>query len=369
MKETKYGMISDIHQDPRVARLAIDILKSQGAEKLLVNGDIGNRQRALKETQNYTAEILDAVGRSDLEAFVQPGSHETLGGYRPVLDYFSDKYENIFDVQNVTHVKSNGHELAFLPGSDFVSGGEYRIGSGELPSGDYYVDVHNKFIDPSNERELQRLNELGKLSGVTHFQNMNDLKSIINDPYKTIAVCHVPRKFDNLENGVDMAEFGMPNGEFLSIQIRYEDGSQETVYVPDLSQGLQKQLSLSEPVTMIGSHVCDKDSIFPKSVAESILSKNPNLPIELKKENRGNEDLKRLYEEIGITKAVTGHFHESGHRANDSYGNHVNEGDFVNDLFWNSGHLDVGQTGILTIRGNQISYRNIRLQDFLNQRF
>lgn len=326
----KYGVISDIHKDPRIAYLAIDVLKSKGVEKLLVNGDIGDRQQTLEDTQRYTATILDAIGKSGLEAFVQPGSHETIEGYRSVLSYFADKYSNVFDVQKIGHVEADGHQLVFLPGSDFVAGGEYRIGSGKLSSGDYFVDIHNEFVDPSDEKEIQRLSELGKLSGVTHFQNMNDLKSVIKDPSKTIVVCHVPRKFDNLEVAVDMAEFGEATQDF-----NFKGGNVE------------------------------KGSIFPLYMAKPI--SEARYPVKLKKENRGNEDLKNLYEEIGITNAVTGHFHESGHRANDKSGNHVKEGEIVSDLFWNSGHLDVGQTGILTVKGDKVSYENIRLQNYINQ--
>ena len=79
------------------------------------------------------------------------------------------------------------------------------------------------------------------------------------------------------------------------------------------------------------------------------------------KPKRGKEDLKNLYEELGITKSVTGHFHESGHRANDSSGNHVKEGDVVKELFWNSGCLDNGQMGILIVKGSEVSYRNLNL--------
>ena len=38
--------------------------------------------------------------------------------------------------------------------------------------------------------------------------NMNDLKKMVSDPEKTILFSHVPRKFDNSETGVDMAELG-----------------------------------------------------------------------------------------------------------------------------------------------------------------
>ena len=41
------------------------------------------------------------------------------------------------------------------------------------------------------------------------------------------------------------------------------------------------------------------------------------MDIVLKEENRGNERLKGLFEEMGIRKALSNHFHESGHKACD----------------------------------------------------
>lgn len=40
MAETKYGVISDVHGDPGVVALAVDVLKREGAQKLLANGAI-----------------------------------------------------------------------------------------------------------------------------------------------------------------------------------------------------------------------------------------------------------------------------------------------------------------------------------------
>ena len=102
---------------------AIDVLKSQGVEKLLVNGDIGNQRNTLKESQDYVAFILDSVGKSGLESFVQPGSHETLLGYGPVIEHFAGKYGNIIDATEMARVEQKGHDLVFLPGSDFSCGG------------------------------------------------------------------------------------------------------------------------------------------------------------------------------------------------------------------------------------------------------
>ena len=83
--------------------------------------------------------------------------------------------------------------------------------------------------------------------------------------------------------------------------------------------------------------------------------------ISLKRENRGNTDLKLAYERNGITKAISGHFHESSHRANDSKSRYVSEDFFTDDLFYNSGAADDGLAGIVNVVGNKIAYKNIVL--------
>ena len=328
-KQTKYGVISDVHSNPRIVPLAIDALKNHGAEKLLINGDIGNQQKTLQDSQNYIAFILDSLGKSGLESFVQPGSHETLLAFGPVMEHFAEQYSNLIDVTKNQKIEQDGHHLVFLPGSDFLCGGEYQIGNNQTPSGKYFKNIHNELLPSSiNKEELQRLADIGKLTGKVHYFNIVDLKKLITNPDKTIMICHVPRKFDNLETTIDMAEFGEVKEDFE----------------------LQGEIK-------------EKGSIYPIQIAQQIFQ--AGYPIELKKENRGNKDLKELYEEIGINKAVSGHFHESGHRANDRNGNHIQEGVNVNELFWNSGYLDASQTGILTVEGEKVNYQNISLQDYL----
>ncbi len=302
--ETKYGVISDVHEDPNVVPIAIEALKQKGAEKLLINGDIGEKKENWEESQQYTAFILNSLGKSGLESYIQPGSHETIQGYQPVIDYFSDKFSNIIDLTNSKNrkIEQNGHHLVFLPGSDFLCNGEYQIGNDE--------DIETGFYNMKGRSIF--------------YSNMNDLKQLVTHPEKTIVVCHVPRKFDNIENCVDMAEFG------------------------------ENECAFRRKGNLIPGK-----TVFPLPLAKQYIDKG--YPIEIKHENRGNEDLKDLYEELGITKAVTGHFHESSHRANDSNGNHVLQNTPTTDLFWNSGHLDRGYTGILTVNEENISYENIKL--------
>ncbi len=328
VKETHYGVICDVHQDPRIVPLAIEVLKKLGAEKLLINGDIVNKGKTLEDSQNYSAFILDSIGKSGLESFVQPGSHETLLGFEPLMEFFRNKYSNLIDATQNPKVEQKDHALIFLPGSDFLCGGEYQIGNHEqIPSGRYILTQKGLKKFENFDQYLKDVRQ-GVAQGAIKYSNMNDLRKLVTDPDKSIIVCHVPRKFDNLEYAVDMAEFG----------------------------------EVLESFNLNGDSI-EQGSVFPLSVAQKVVK--AGYPVEIKRENRGSKDLKSLYEELGINKAVSGHFHESGHRANDSHGNHVSEGNLVNELFWNSGHLDSGQTGILRVKDGKLAYQNICLEEYL----
>lgn len=330
--KTNYGLISDIHKDPRIVATAIDVLKKEGTDKLLVNGDIGETQETLQDSQNYVAFVLDIIGKSGLEAYVQPGSHETFGAFSPVLDAMSERYPNLIDTIKTPSVDGKNHRLVFLPGSDWNAGGEYTIGNQqEIPTGTYIKTQEGliKFFDFDQYIDLI---QQGVAQGILHYQNMADLKGRVSDPDKTIVVCHVPRKFDNIDICVDMAYFAeKPDGSLM-------------------------------PGVVVENIIRQQVGNVPYDVIEKIAKENN---FTFKHENSGNEDLRDLYQELGLTKAINGHFHESGHRANDSQGNAVFQGQMVAELFWNSGHLDVGQTGILTVGDGKVSYRNINLQNLV----
>ncbi len=322
-KEIKYGVISDIHNDHRIIVPTVQVLLREGAEKFLVNGDIGGNQGDLVRSQNYTAFIINEIAKTGKETFVQPGSHEPLIVYGPVIDHFTAKFSHVYNTITTRYVEQDGHSLVFIPGSDFTCGGEYNIGNDKnLPSGSY-VESRRRFLPFDNWEDYQLAMNLGG-ERAFHYTNIQDLRKLVKNPDNTVVICHVPRKFSGLETCVDMAEFGEAMEDF------------------DLQGDKVK-----------------KNSVFPLQFAQKIVV--AGYPVQIRRENRGNEDMKTLYEELGINKAVSGHFHESSHRANDSYGNHVEEGEYTRDLFWNSGHLDRGHTGILTVKGGEVSYRNIKL--------
>jgi Icc-related predicted phosphoesterase len=326
--KTKYGVISDIHNNLGVVSKAIDTLKNAGVDKLLVNGDIGQMQASLDASQGYVKFVLDTIGKSGLEAYIQPGSHETFLAFDLAMKDCSSKYSNLINAIEVPFVDFNNHHLAFIPGSDWNAGGEYNIGNSELNTGTY-IKTNNGLEKFSDLDQYVDLSKKGIAKGFLHYQNMNDLRKQISNPDKTIVVCHVPRKFDNIEKCVDMAYFAeRPDGSLLP--------------------GIAVENLIRQQV----GNVSDDE-------IRKIAKQNDFM---LKRENRGNEDLKNLYLELGLKKAVSGHFHESGHRANDGNGNHVPQNTFVNELYWNSGHLDMGQTGILTVGDGKVSYRNINFK-------
>ncbi|MBT5023287.1 hypothetical protein HON01_10755, partial [Candidatus Woesearchaeota archaeon] len=144
--------------------------------------------------------------------------------------------------------------------------------------------------------------------------NMEDVRDLVTQPDKTILVSHIPPKFDNVDNCVDFAHF-----------CKINDGGIAPIFAADYFRAQ-------------GATVVEK------------------------KENRGNADLRKLIDDVGITKGVHNHFHESGHRANNLRSDSVKQGEFVDDLFYNSGSPDQGQCGIYSVRSDgKVAYKNISL--------
>ena len=53
-KETRYGIISDIHEDPRVISPLVQILQLEGAENLILNGLIIETGKVLSESKKIS---------------------------------------------------------------------------------------------------------------------------------------------------------------------------------------------------------------------------------------------------------------------------------------------------------------------------
>ncbi len=305
--ETKYGIISDIHRiHPNGVVAAMSALNAKGAQKIILNGDITGDQFQDLGEDDYLGHMLTGAGRSGLEVYIQPGSHEKVDLFEPVINALVSKYENLVYAAQNPKLETPDHHLVFLPGSDWMAGDAtgkgYQFHNESLKTGFYKTDT-----------------------GVQRMINIQDLRRYVTDPQKTIVICHVPRKFDSPDTCVDMAYFGEAQRAFR-----------------------------------LGDNIVEEGSVFPGPVGERLVK--AGAPVRMKTENRGNEDLRTLYEDLGITKAVTGHFHESVHRANDRNGRRVREGVLVNELFWNASYMDGMKAGILTVRDGKVAYENVEFK-------
>ncbi len=327
-QETHYGVISDFHHNSMLIPATLSILKNLGIEKIIVNGDIGDPKGTNQETQNNIASLLDCFASSGIESFFIPGSHETLATYEPVIKDYSERNNNIIDAIRNPKIEHNGHCLVFLPGSDFLCGGEYKlVEQNEVETG-RYLETDDRMIKIDDIVEYTRALKNGEASRALHCTNMGDLKKMVDNPDKTILVCHVPRKFYNNLNSVDVAIYGEAQEDFY-----------------------------------LDNNLIKKGFVFLSPVAKRFIKEG--YPIEMKNENRGNDDLRSLCEELGISKAINGHFHESSHMASDSNGNSVPEDTMLYELFWNPGHLDRGKAGILTVADGKVGYKNIKLDEYM----
>ncbi len=304
---TTYGVISDLHAiGIQVVPHVIEILKHEEVDALVLNGDLFG-ERSGVHPQQYLATLLDIAARSGLETYVLPGSHEEVHIFEPVLLHFTQKYGNIIDTFNNPKIVRGDHHLVFLQGSDWRAGGAlqhgYSLGDGQ-DSGFY-----------PNEKGFLRV------------VNISDLQTLVTEPERTIVFSHVPRRFDTPETGVDMAEFWETQTEFQS-----------------------------------GDQISPVGSIFPGPVGIQLA--RDGAPVKFKRENRGNEDLRRVYDALGISKGVTGHFHESAGRATDAAGVPVEEGVFASSFFYNASYLDQLLVGMVSVNDTKVAYENFDFKKY-----
>ncbi|MBS3083875.1 hypothetical protein J4423_03660 [Candidatus Pacearchaeota archaeon] len=306
MSETRYGVISDVHINPGILPMIIDALRKEKLDGLFLNGDIGEDQRMIAYTLHHGLSL-------GVETFVQPGSHETVADYIPALNHFIAKSNGRLVNCLETPKVERGHHLVFLPGSDFRAGGEFSL------------DLH----EPSLQTGLYETSQGSNL----YVTNIADLDKLVTDPARTLVVCHVPRKFDNPGTCVDFAYFA-----------EKADGSlmPGTVVENQIRQAL-KQRRIDSP------SVADIEEIAKQKGFTS------------KRENRGNIALRDAYLRLGVTKSVTGHFHEASHKANDLESRAVPEGVMTDNLFYNSGTADGGFAGVVVVDDIKIRYHNIKV--------
>ncbi|MBI2103320.1 metallophosphoesterase [Candidatus Woesearchaeota archaeon] len=315
--DTTYGIISDIHAaHPRDVIHALRILTQRlGAEKLILNGDLVGDRCPGFNPQDYLATILNAAISLGVEIYAQAGSHEEIARTQPVFDFFSSQAGNFRDVCKDPVVDGVGHRLLFLPGSDWHAA--------DSRNGLYLIDEQPPTVE-SGFYQTQH--------GPIRLTNIADVVKYTRDPERTIVVSHIPRAFDgSIETATDMAYFAERADKSLMPGVVVE-------------QMIKRQF---------GDSLSEADILL-------IAAQNG---FTMKRENRGNKSLRAAFEEAGITKAISGHFHESAHRAHDRNVQPLPEGQYRDELFWMASYADAGKYGILRVNDEgEVSYLNVNLR-------
>lgn len=269
---------------------------------------------------------MSIAGQIGIETYVLPGNHKLFEAYDQVINAFTNQFPNIHDTIKERKLVADSHHLVFLPGAEETTNAKYRLTTTEETG--YYVLISTGMIPFEGWDQHRVLFSANLQQGFVHYENINDLEELVTEPEKTIVVCHVPRRFEG-ENAVDHAYLAKQRNGY-------------TVPGTVLEQQLRRRVG----------DVSD----------EEIVAAERN-GFELVRENLGSEELKEIYNKLGITKAVSAHFHESGGHANDLEGEIVAEGVYTGELFWNSGHFDTGQLGILEVSDQGlVRYQNLRNQ-------
>src|SRR3989344_7885090 len=345
-QETTYGIISDIHENHAIVPHVLDTLITNGAQKFILNGDICGIGKTLPERSDSAENLIALIAHKGSETYIQPGSHEHLFAYEPVVERVASRFPNLINAVANRKIEMPDHHLVFLPGSDVnITGGEYALCDGQIPTGRYFQSTKG-LVQVDTWREAVPAFRRG--TPLLHYQNIHDIAKTVTHPEKTILVCHVPRKFDNIEQGIDMAEFGHVDDTFELWYTENNKGAlDETIVYRQSGSDVWQKLKQQGAKKILNTQRVQERSIFPIKSARALLTRRSNLPISLRKENRGNESLGRIYDKLGISKAVSSHFHESTHRACTHVGAQIPQDTYVRELYWNAGHGDRGHVGLL----------------------
>lgn len=366
--ETLYGILSDCHKSsPLAVEQAMQKLKSLGAQRLILNGDLtGEQNPHCMPPQYYLQYVLKAAADTNLETYVQFGSHEEFLPSEQVLSHYTALYGNIIDVSQHRRIELPDHHLVFLPGSDVNAGGEYTFGT-DLPSGTFLKtkDRLMKIENPQQYPMCAQMIEQQQAETLFHYENTADLKKYVTAPEKTILLCHVP-PLSRSANGVDYAHFvEMHTFNFEHVKFQYDlDKYRQFHPAPTVAPYNAKMIEhlTNQNIPFVPLANNSRDTIERIAKEQSQQTKQPNVQVAVEKQdNRGNDELADLIKELDITKVINGHFHESVHHAHTHRFQPVEQGIFTPSLLWNASYMDGRKVGILRVNDTQVAYQNIDL--------
>lgn len=112
-KPVVFGVLANLKEDTRenlvnVPRF-IQHFRAQGAEAILVPGDVG-------QVQNGLVRLYSALAESELPVLVIPGNHEARDEYRAAFAEVEEKFSNVVDMTRIRLVRFGSAAVVSLPG-------------------------------------------------------------------------------------------------------------------------------------------------------------------------------------------------------------------------------------------------------------
>lgn len=321
--QTIYGVIADIHDKPERLPLAIEILKNRGAKKLIAVGDLGEDEQGIETA-------LEHIGASKLDSFIVQGNHEEVGPCLRAFSRANAKFPNLIntaaedpdsDASMLKRYEFPDHHLIFLPGAFDGPDAGFKL-SFDKETGFY-----------NTRREGSDVDEI-----ISYWNtNLGDLEHLVRDAEKTIVVCHIPPSCTGKPStSVD--------GTYLVQCDADEDGADESS-----GKRMLPLIVIKQRLDPEGRYGFEE---FAKMLAQRF---------EVAIVHDGSEQLRELYDRYGITKAISAHFHESGHKGCNCKGEFIAGGDFQKELYWNPGAIAESKFGLYIVQDGKVDYRNLKL--------
>jgi hypothetical protein len=353
----KIGVLSDIHEKRENLGKCLELLTERGATMFVANGDLGYSQRTIGET-------FEALGKTELPVFIQPGSHESYDDWVLASEAYSKRFSNLRDTTdpNNQRYEGEGFSLVFLPGSDITIGSaSYFLHANDpekYPTGNY-VKTETGLQAFEGVEAFIRARAEGRNPRV--YQNMYDLERLMKglDPKTTTLFCHVPVLFENNKNSVDYAN---------SLVYKYID--EEGELKEDGVRKIQNIIDIKDADSLFIPYedYRDDEEKLKTLIRERyrVLDvKSIPIPVGIKT-NRGNKHFREITNWQQIRSMITGHLHDGAHNQHTLEGKSVGNGEGSKDLFSNASCVDDGKVGLYEIDTSEYQVRmcNITIPGF-----
>ena len=337
-----YGVISDAHAAPlEYFDLAAQVLKKEGIDALILNGDIVGNQVSSNPQEYLVGALSNLIKHLNVPILYNPGNWEQFHLTNPVLEHVGKHY-NVQNTAASQVADVADHRLIFVPGGDLRANNADKWG--------YSLEFGK------NETSIYE-NE-GKYISVF---NANDLFNMVKDPNNTLVFSHVPSRFDGTDKTDSVHQWIIPEPYFKD-EVKYAGGIRDIKYYP--ANGRSSLLYKPGRIISESLHKKQKPGITTDpELAKALIEGGINT---IEQRNVGTQELGDILNKIGIEKVVSGHIHPAAGNAHDKEGNAIEEGVFGKQLFYNASFLDHLKVGMVSMEGGAAAYERIDLSQHLD---